>query len=515
MMKRENIIPILLSACSGLIPGISILIFNPGDKPLIGFLSPFFLTFLFTFILFQTWKRLGGNRQAGWATGVSFMLRFLIGLLLFITLPTFGYDEAPPNAGYLYQDAYNRDLDAWNLANSDTSLANAFKNEFHTDQYGGLLSLSAALYRIFSLDSHRPLLILILTSFFSALGLPFFWNAVQQRWGGKVANLSAWIFALYPESIILGASQMREPILIGLSAILFWGVIQLESNRKNAAYTLGLGIPVLFFISYKAAFTIILGVVLYYWIDSFLPKSRKSLQIASYIFLIFFIACGILLSWNWLVDSSKWDVYLMESSSGRIQWELELVGERFKVPFIISYGVLQPVLPATIVYPSIPIMQAISIFRSVGWYALLLFLVMAFLLVWKSKTKKDKLTLLLIIMLAFTWTLISSVRAGGDQWDNPRYRVIFQIWFSFLGAWAYIETGIQKSRWLRRILMIEIIFCGFFIQWYLSRYYGLFKRMDFWQMILLIATIGGVIILGGIIFDWMHQKLRKSSSQGH
>ena len=119
-------------------------------------------------------ERLKVNRQCGLATAVSFALRLVIGIILFAALPVYGYDEAPPNNGYLYLDAYARDTDAWQLASSGDSLLSAFQNEFRTDQYGGLLSLSAAIYRTFSPDAHRPLLILILTSFFTALGFPFF-----------------------------------------------------------------------------------------------------------------------------------------------------------------------------------------------------------------------------------------------------------------------------------------------------------------------------------------------------
>ena len=57
----------------------------------------------------------------------------------------------------------------------------------------------------------------------------------------------------------------------------------------------------------------------------------------------------------------------MESSSGRIQWEVELLGEQFRSLFIIAYGMVQPVLPAAIMYPGIPINRAISIFRASGW----------------------------------------------------------------------------------------------------------------------------------------------------
>ena len=511
-MIKKYFKPLFLSSITGILIGLAITLINPGSHPIIGFLSASILTFACSLILYFSWKKLGGDRQAGWATAATFIIRVLIGLILFITLPVYGYDPTPPNSGYLYLDAYQRDTDAWNLAVSASSLADAFKDEFYSDQYGGLLSLSAGLYRIFSPDSHRPLLILIITAFFTALGLPFFRKAVYERWGEKTANASAWIYALYPESIILGASQMREPILIGLSAILFWSVSQWAHNKRDTALALGFSTLGLIFISFKAAGVILLCTALYFWIDMLLPNLKKYYRYAGFILFIVLIATVVFFSWNWLVDSSKWDLYLMETSSGRIQWELELVGEKHRAPFIISYGMLQPVLPASFVYPGIPIMQSVSIFRSLGWYAILPLLISGAILVWKVQSWKDKGLILLILAIVLIWTLVSSARAGGDQWDNPRYRSILFIWFALLGGWSWLRRKESKSPWLWRILFLELTYTGFFIQWYLSRYYDLFKRLDFWSMIRLLGIIGAVVIFGGIFLDVFYYKRNKSSN---
>ena len=109
--------------------------------------------------------------------------------------------------------------------------------------------------------------------------------------------------------------------------------------------------------------------------------------------------------------------------------------------------------------------------------------------------------MLLFFILIIAWTLISSARAGGDQWDNPRYRSIFLVWMALTAGWAWVETITKHSFWLWRLLLVEIIYTSFFIQWYLSRYYGIFKRMDFWPMIKLLLAIGAVIIASGLVFD--------------
>jgi len=500
-MKNQSKKMVFINIISGLITGFLVAVINPGASPINGFLTAGVITTACLFLIQFIIGKLNGNRQLTMAVFIAFFLRLLIGILLFTLLPSFGYDEPYNNTGYLYLDAYRRDTDAWQLAQSDAPITSAFQEEFSTDQYGGLLTLSAGVYRYLSPDGHRPLLILILTSFFYAAGLPFFWNAVRHRWNEKTANASTWIYALYPESIILGASQMREPILIGLSAIAFWGVTVWNNSKKKSLLAIAISLTAMVFISSKATVAILSAIALWFWLDHLLEKSSKLIRILSWVFLIVMICAAVLLSWNWLVDSSKWDLYLMESVSGRIQWELELVGERYRVPFIITYGLAQPVLPATIVYPGIPLTRAIAIFRAVGWYLLIPLMVTGFLLFWKQPNKKNKRIMLFFFILIIAWTLISSARAGGDQWDNPRYRSIFLAWMAFTAGWAWVETIAKHSFWLWRLLLVEIIYTSFFIQWYLSRYYGIFKRMDFWPMIKLLLVIGAVIIIGGLVFD--------------
>jgi hypothetical protein len=203
----------------------------------------------------------------------------------------------------------------------------------------------------------------------------------------------------------------------------------------------------------------------------------------------------------------------MEGSSGRIQWEVELIGERFRAPFIIGYGLAQPVLPAAIIYPGLPITRSIAIFRASGWYLLVPLLISGFILLWKKQPKSEQRILLFFFLAVLIWTVISSARAGGDQWDNPRYRAILLVWMALLGGWSWAETIKKRSPWLWRLLFLEIVYIGFFIHWYLSRYYGLFKRMDFWPMVRLLGGIGIAVIFGGLIFDLIYNKVRKDQSK--
>jgi hypothetical protein len=509
MQKPHKRIIFILLAVTAIATSISLV--NPGNTPWIGFLTAGILGYASIFSLQWALRRFNAEKTIRVAVYLAFALRLIIGILLFVLLPSFGYDEPYNNNGYLYLDAFRRDTDAWQLATSEAPITAAFQAEFSTDQYGGLLGLSALIYRLFSPDAHRPLLILILTSFFSALGIPFLWHAIRQRWDDKTAVISAWILALYPESVILGASQMREPILIGLSAIAFWGVTIWKDSKKQSLLAILISLMTITFISTKAAAAVFAAIAVWFWFDNLFNTVKKRTQILSWVAIACLLALVVFLSWSWLIDSSRWDISLMESASGRIQWELELLGDSFQAPFIITYGLAQPVLPAAIIYPGIPLTRSVAIFRALGWYLLVPVMLAGFIMLWHKDNKKDRRVLFLFFLIVIIWTVISSARAGGDQWDNPRYRSIFLAWMALIAGWGWVQTLQKKSLWLWRLLLLEAIYIGYFIQWYLSRYYGIFKRMDFLPMIRLLFIIGAVITGGGIIFDWVISRYKMKS----
>ena len=58
-----------------------------------------------------------------------------------------------------------------------------------------------------------------------------------------------------------------------------------------------------------------------------------------------------------------------------VQYLLEKMPTWAQLPFIVAYGMLQPVLPAGLVAPAPWIWKSLAIFRAVGWYALIPLLV--------------------------------------------------------------------------------------------------------------------------------------------
>ena len=155
----------------------------------------------------------------------AFIVRLAVGTALFLLLPVVGYaNSVEHQAGYVFTDAHIRDGQAWELAASSDPLSLAFSGKLAGDQYGGLLALTAAVYRGLSPDFHRPLLIVILGAAAAAWGVLLLWKASRNWFDPPIARAAAWIFALYPESVLLGSSQMREPFVIAAVAMALLGI---------------------------------------------------------------------------------------------------------------------------------------------------------------------------------------------------------------------------------------------------------------------------------------------------
>lgn len=499
---KKGIIRILKVALPGAaVVGLVVILVNPGEKPLVGWLGAACLSLLFVSGILFAFEKLHSPKQVKTITIVNFLLRVMVGIALFLLLPIWGYEEEPPQAGYLYLDAYRRDADAWQIASSDEALFAGFQDEFYTDQYGGMLSLSASVYRLLSPDAQRPVLIMFLTAFISSLGIPFFWQALHEQFNDRVANLASWILALYPENIILGGSQMREPLIIGLCGIVLWGLVHYKKDKRTSLISLFTSMLVLTLVSTRYAVAVLFLILLWIWADTSSTANTTRQKLWKTIPLLVVILAGLAISSNWLVNTARWDLYLMESSSGRVQFELENIGGRFRIPFLVIYGMLQPVLPAAIAYPGIAIMRVIAILRSIGWYAAAPALLVAPFFISKEKDAKNRRLLFATIFFILFWILLSSLRAGGDQWDNPRYRTAILPWIALIISWVLVYFKEHKNPWLKRTYWITGIFCLFFIQWYLSRYYKLWSRLPFIQMIVVLFITIVVMLLGFILYD--------------
>ena len=295
---------------------------------------------------------------------------------------------------------------SWRLLNILYSMA--FNKKYASDQYGGLLALSAFIYRYLSPVAHRPLMLVLVSAFMVTLGLPFLWKAVGQQWGAKVAVASGWIYALYPESVLLGGSAMREPYLMAFSAFALWGFVSWLGTRGfdtplkghsrllnhcQSLIWLALGIVGMLFVS--PAVALVTLVIFAGWMYFASERGRISWWMVAVVVVVFVAGLFMLSSAldrqgnlgggtpigvinNFMREAVKWDVYQLERGSGWVQKLFDEMPEGLRLPFVMVYGIFQPVLPAAIVEPTTLIWKIIGILRALGWYAMLPALILSF-----------------------------------------------------------------------------------------------------------------------------------------
>ena len=505
-----------------------------------------FLLSLSLFTISVRWAN--GGRILGVILALTFALRFLVGVSLYIFLPIYGHDEVDDNAGFVFTDAHRRDDEAWGLASSNHFILEAFSQKFAYDQYGGLLAFSALIYRYLSPDAHRPLMLVLMSAIVAALGVPFLWMATSQVFGERVAWVSAWIFALYPESILLGASPMREPYLMTFSAMALWGFVAwrtsgLDTSETSTSSTrptsplgwIWLGLGLLGMLLVSPAVALVTLIIFAGWLWSATSErgaiSWKAILVFAVIFILglFFLSASLNRSGefdsssplrvvnDWLKLAVDWNVYRIERESGWIQKLFDEMPEWMRLPFVAIYGILQPVLPATIIAPTEPIWKIIYLLRAVGWYALLPMLILSFgaeasFGVERTRVEqsaipsKGRNIILWLSLLAWTWILLAALRGGGDQWDNPRYRTILFIWQAILSGVVWVWWRETHSTWFVRVVLCETVFLIVFTQWYASRYFHWGGQLPFAGMVALIFGLWVVIVGTG----WWQDRKRVS-----
>jgi hypothetical protein len=456
----------------------------------------------------------GGGRLLAWMVALAFVLRLLAGVGLSLALPVWGYAEPEQQAGYLFKDAYFRDTQAWNLAQSGSPIWASFREEFSSDQYGGLLAISALVYRFLSPDAHRPFLILILGAFTSALGLPFLDRAIRRRWPARVALIAGWIYVVYPDALFFGGSQMREPFLVGLGAIAFWSVITWQWRDRSTWIALAASLAGMAIISNRVAAALAGFLALLFLLEYVVGRQERRWQVLGWIALGVGFALVLLFSWTWFRSSSAWDMVLTLRNSGWINKIIEEIGgDRWRIPVVIVYGLAQPVLPAAIAETTESVLwKIIIIARATGWYALAPFLVYGVFSAWKEPERSRRLRAVWLAVAVLLWLVIAAARGGGDQTDNPRYRSLFLPWLALLAAWAIDWALAHRDAWLWRWIAVEAIFLGFFSNWYFSRYWHLSGRLPFWQMVVWILVFSGGVLLGGLLWDRFRRSPRQEKS---
>lgn len=467
------------------------------------------------------------QKTLAWMVALAFALRLAGGVATYLVLPVNGFEDKDDKAGFVYTDAHRRDAQAWDLADSEHSVLDAFSRDYAYDQYGGLLAFSAFVYRYLSPDAHRPLMLVLLSAFAAALGLPFLFNAANQQWGLKIALASGWVYALYPESVLLGGSAMREPYLWAFSAFALWGFVswggfgtplQERSGLLNHQSILwfSLGIAGMLLVSPVVALATL--VIFAGWMYFTSNRGRVSwwmglIVAAVFVAGLFFLssalnrqgtlggATPVGVIGNFLREAVNWDMYQLVRSSGWVQKLFNAMPEWLRLPFVMIYGIFQPVLPAALVEPTTLTWRIIGILRAVGWYALLPMLILSFAAGAGSKSASDRKLWVWLTVIVWGWILLTALRGGGDQWDNPRYRAILFLWQAILAGHVWVWWRETRNAWAWRVVAMETVFVLVFGQWYVNRYYQFGFQLQFPYMVAIIVVLWALIFFGGWIYD--------------
>lgn len=207
---------------------------------------------------------------------------------------------------------------------------------------------------------------------------------------------------------------------------------------------------------------------------------------------------------NFIRESFKWNSYKIERESGWVQKLFEDMPGWMQMPFVMIYGVLQPVLPAIVIAPTTIIWKVIGILRAAGWYALLPALMLSFWSVSSSSTGKKRSVLLWLSFVVWAWILFTALRGGGDQWDNPRYRTILFMWQAILAGHVWVWWREMRNAWVGRLIAMELVFLAIFTQWYANRYLHVGFQLPFAGMVALILGVWVLIVGWGAWRDRRH-----------
>ncbi len=422
-----------------------------------------------------------------WLLLGALLLRLILGIFWFIALPVWGYASDAELSGYVMADAHERDMAAWELAQSDRSLFDAFDAFQPVDQYGGLLFFSASIYRYLGTEVHQPLLIIVLTAMVSALAILFTWVFVRRLWGEAAAKTAAWIFALYPDAVLLGSSQMREAFTVTLAAAAVYGLVVAvqERNWQGGLWLLG---ALLLSIPLSPAFTMLLvialGLMAIFMLNRRWMRDWRFWLVGSVLTLVGLVGLlffGAQLSQGdltnpigvlqfWVERTGIWQTILGQQASGWMYKLSQNISENLYKWVVLVYGVVQPFLPAALIANGNWTWRLIAIWRALGWTLLLPFLIYAPL----RSLHKPRQWLIAGMSIA-VWIVIfaASFRSGGDQWDNPRYRLSFICLQIALMVWVWRDQRHSSDPWLRRMLVSAGIVILWFLPWYLRRYTAL------------------------------------------
>lgn len=456
-------------------------------------------------LIFLIWRAVGGENSPGWlltAALIAFALRLSVGTALYRAIPIYGYGERAERAGYVYWDAFKRDADAYARGRGEVPLVASFTDPKRSDQYGGLLFVSAGIYRYLGTDEHRPLLPVTLLAGISSLAVILCWGVGRRLFNSSVATAAAWIAVFYPEAVLLGSSQMREPFLITAFAACIYGYLVVRQGRTRSGLIWMVAAVALFTLPISPPFVavIMLTLALAWLWEQRTQSLRTWLLLAAGLLVITAAALLTVNAWSGLeaIEGSPQEVIQAWIGNAIAGWRVTRVTEQsvwldtlitdmpdpLHLPFLVLFGLIQPFLPAALVAPGSVLWKSIAIWRSLGWFMILPFIIYGTLAMIRRLGWRHLGSYLGL----FVWVsaLMASYRAPSYQWDNPRYRAIFLLAQAVVAGWAWWSARKYSDPWLKHIILLTAGNSLIFTYWYLGRYTNLPKLALAHNLILIV-----------------------------
>jgi hypothetical protein len=468
------------------------------------------------------WRRVVGDEPARGllaAMLVALALRMATALVLAALLPAYGNDVRHHDAGTFFPDAFVRDRTAFAIGRTETSLLDSFDSAIG-DQYGTLLFLTAVVYRLFGPEVDRTNLPVAAAAVFGSLAVVWTWGFALRAFDRRVAGISAWFVALYPEAILLGSGAMREPfVMAGMAAALYgYGIVRAGAMRSGLGWIAG---GCLLCLAISPPFGIAAaGLIGLAWLWEGRARGRNArwvilglvgVGLAAVVLTVrAWLAvegspagAGGILSW-WL-EGVAFELGKLASASGWIQY---IFGQTppWAHPFLATaYGLVQPFLPAALMdNTGVLLMQLVMIWRALGWLAVLpVLLYVPFASVRQEGWRSLPAFLTFVILVS---AILISYRFAGDQWDSPRYRAALLPYLGILIGWAWGGALARRDRWLLwsvALVVAEILVLSW---WYAGRYYHI-PRLSLFRTLGIAGFVGVLLMLAAVAMERRRHRL--------
>jgi len=469
-----------------------------------------------------TWRQIVGDEPARgllMAFVIGLFLRLAVGLAWVPALPVYGNAVVHHSQGFFFPDAFERDRSAWAIGRTETSLLDSFDSG-KGDQYGTLLFLTASVYRVFGPQVDSTVLPTAGAALFGALAVLFTWGFARRSFGIRVAAISSWVVALYPEAVLLGSQPMREPFIMAGVAAALYGYACLRDGAGRAGTTwivagslLNLAISPPF-----GVVTALLIGMAWVWERGVRGRLARwlALGVGGLVLLAVFLTVR---AWSGLPGSAsgptgaitywlsgvEFELHKLQMASGWIQDIFGRTPDWAHVPLATLYGMVQPFLPAALMDNSgVVLMRVVMVLRAVGWFAVLPILLYASWTAPRLTGWRSLATFLTLVALLSA--LLISYRFAGDQWDSPRYRAALLPVVAVLFGWAWELARRRRDFWLVWCYALIGVEAAVMSWWYAGRYYHI-PRLSLYRTFGLVALSGAAMFAGGL---WYGRKRRSS-----